>query len=319
MAMSVVALAGCAPSHPLPVVNTDTLQVRGRQVLDTCGQPFVVRGVESFIRPGTDVNGSMTEFVRQMTLSGANAIRLVPDVQALSVEQVEELIATATARGVVVFISPGDRGWFTRPGVKDMLDRHGKWIVLDVFQEPEYDDRGRWLTEAVASVTGIRAAGYDQPITVMANQYGRDLPALLQEGAAVVGADPRHNTIMGWQAYWGDGGGYQRLYGLSLPDGVREAARAPFPIQLGIDRIADTANLDDARGQDEPMDYPAVMSLAQETGVGWLWWEWGIQGGYDGNALTRDGTVTSLTDVGETVLNSHPNGIRATAHKACGR
>lgn len=314
-----MALAGCAPGDSWPVGNAETLQVRGRQVLDTCGQPFVVRGVESFIRTGTDVNGSMTEFVRQMTLSGANAIRLVPDVALLSTEQVEQLIATATAAGVVVFISPGDRGWFTRPGVKDMLDRYRKWTILDVFQEPEYDDRGRWLTEAVAAVTDIRAAGYLQPITVMANQYGRDLPILLQQGSAVVGADPRQNTIMGWQAYWGDGGGYQRMYDLSLPDGVRAAAGAPFPIQLGIDRIADTANMADARNQDEPMDYPTVMTIAQETGTGWLWWEWGMRSGYDGNALTRDGTLASLNEVGEQVVNSHPAGIRATARKACGR
>jgi hypothetical protein len=135
----------------------------------------------------------------------------------------------------------------------------------------------------------------------------------------VVNADPRHNTILGWQAYWGIGGGYQRLYGLSLPDAVRMAAQAPFPIQLGIDRIADTANAEDARIQDEPMDYSTVMSLAQETGTGWLWWQWGSRDGYDGNALTIDGTVTSLTDVGAVVLNSHPAGIRATARKACGR
>jgi hypothetical protein len=319
MTIVVAAVAGCAPAESWPAATTETLQVRGRQVVDTCGRPFVVRGVESYLREGSDVDGSMTEFVRQMTLSGANAIRLVPDVQVLSVEQVEQLITTATRAGVVVFVSPGDRGWFTRPGVKEMLDRHRKWLVLDVFQEPEYDDRARWLDEAVGAVRDLRAAGYDQPITVMANQYGRDLPAVLQDGATVVGADPRQNTIMGWQAYWGIGEGYQRQYGLSLSDGVREAARAPFPIQLGIDRIADTASPDDARSEDEPMDFATVMSLAQETGTGWLWWEWGTRGGYQGNALTRDGLVTSLTEVGEVVVNSHPDGIRATARKACGR
>src|SRR4029079_12189312 len=103
------------------------------------------------------------------------------------------------------------------------------------------------------------------PLTVIANQFGRDLPSALQHGAEIVAADPLRNTIIGWQAYWGNSQFYQRRYGMSLTQGVQAAAQAALPNQRGIDRVT---------APPETMDFGAVMTAAQATSLGWLWWDW---------------------------------------------
>lgn len=301
---------------PAPGAVSDTLRVSGRTVLDTCGQPLVVRGVENFIGLGIDINGSWDTLIAEIAKSGANSVRLLPNLAQLGTNDVENLLKSSTSRGLVVFLSPGDSNWFYNPGIKPMLDKYKKWLILDIFQEPTYDDRARWQSEASASIRRFRNAGYTTPVTILANQYGRDLPSLLINGPAVIAADTQRSTILGWQAYWGNrtaqitgGWSYQGQYGMSISEGITRAAAQPFPIQAGIVHYADG---------DDPTDYSAVMAAAQQRGVGWLAWDWYNPFGRRDN-LANDGTAARLTDVGNEMVKTDANSIERTSRKACGR
>jgi hypothetical protein len=302
--------AGAGPAAPRAAAAvSDTLRVQGNKLVDTCGQPFLVRGAETFLGLGIDIGGSRVRLVQELVSTGVNAVRLIPNVNSLPLAEIEQFLATAAAARVVVFLTPnGGRSWFTRPEVKTMLTRYQKWLIIDAYGEAPYDDRDRWQNDVQTAIRDVRAAGYTVPLTVLSNLYGRDLPALFERGAAIAATDPLRNTVLGWQAYWGTNGWYQGQYGMSLTEGIRRAAQQSFPIQIGIDHFADP---------NVPMDYPAAMTAAQQNQVGWLWWDWFNPFGRTDN-LTQDGTAQRLTAVGRQVINDHPAGITATATKACG-
>jgi hypothetical protein len=218
------------------------------------------------------------------------------------------LLSAFAAEKIVVYISPGDRSWFARSDVKEVLLRHERGLILDAFQEPNYEDTTRWLSETKAAIAEVRAAGYSCPVTVLADQYGRKLPTALEHGQEVVDSDPLKNTIIGWQAYWGKSGYYERTYQMTLSEGVGRAAEMAFPMQMGIDLNAD---------KNDAMDYPAVMAAAQMHGLGWLWWDWWNQYDDSNNNASSDGTAEHLTEAGNIVVHSDANSIEKTSKKAC--
>ncbi len=287
-----------------------TLHVQGREILDTCGQPWVARGVEQLTGTPFSADGTFTGLASELIKTGSNAVRILPTIDAFTASDLEAMLSAFEKAQVVTYISPGDRSWFKRSEIKSVLMKHEKGIILDAFQEPDYNDVTRWLKETKAAIADLRGAGYSAPLTVLANLYGRDLPTLLAHGQEVAETDPLHNTILGWQAYWGKSGIYQKQYGMSLTEGVEEAAAAEFPVQVGIDLNAD---------QNDQMDYPAVMAAAQKSGVSWLWWNfWNKFDTWNNNA-SNDGTAANLTDSGKAFIQNDPNSIKNTAKKACFR
>lgn len=301
-----------APTTPPPPTGDDlspVLYTKGKQILDTCGEPFIARGLEQFSAPVFSADNTFVGIARELIKTGSNAVRILPSIDELSMADLDAMLAAFAVERVVVYISPGDRSWFSRSDVRQVLMRHEKGLVLDAFQEPDYWDVPRWVRDTKASITQLRGQGYTCPLTVLADGYGRNLPAALEHGQEIVDSDPLHNIIVGWQAYWGTGGYYQAHYGMSLTEGVKSTANVGFPMQIGIDEFADPG---------ERMDFKSVMAATQTHGIGWLWWDWWNKFG-NTNSLSRDGTYANLTETGKVVITSDPNSIANTAKKACFR
>ena len=287
---------------------SSTLKVSGRQILDTCGQPFAARGMEQLTGRAFSKTGTYDGISAELIKTGSNAVRILPQIGEMTASDVDRLLGQFEAAKVVVYISPGDRTWFNRTDIKPVLLRHEKTIILDAFQEPNYDDVARWVTDSKNAIKQVRSYGYKAPVTVLSNLYGRDLKALLSRGQEIVDSDPLRNTIMGWQAYWGVGGWYQKTQGMSLTQGVDAAALKNFPVQMGIDLNADP---------NQPMNYSEVMAAAQRKGMSWLWWNfWNKWDGMNNNA-SLDGSATNLTASGKNVVTNDVNSIQKTAKKAC--
>lgn len=287
-----------------------TLKVSGNQILDTCGKPWMARGMEQLAATQFSPGDSLKSLAAELAKTGSNAVRLLPQVDSVGASDIDALLTAFASQNIVVYLSPGDRSWFKRDDVRKVLLSHERGIILDAFQEPNYDDVPRWLNETKAAIADLRSAGYSAPLTVLSNQYGRDLTTALDHGQEVVDSDPKHNTIIGWQAYWGNSGWYQKAAGLTLTQGVEKAATKNFPFQLGVDQFADANEL---------MNYAEVMAAAQKTGLGWLWWNFWNKWDGLGNNASNDGTATNLTTVGDIVIRSDPNSIANTAKKACFR
>jgi hypothetical protein len=285
------------------------MQVSGNQLLDSCGQVFVVRGVEQILGEQLPVGNDWLGLVDQIAATGANAVRILPGVNTLTVSNVDAILTLVGQKGMIAFVDPlnGD-DWLARADVKTMLKKHESYLILDAYGEPQYNDRNKWRTEAVAALKHFRDLGYTVPLTVTANGFGRDLPSLFEYGDEILAADPLDNAFLGWQAYWGQGGYYQQTYGMSLSQAVSAVVASGLPIQMGLDHITDLPS--------EAADYGTLMTGAQANGIGWLWWDFYNPYGSENN-LSNNGTAGSLTATGNIVINTHAASIAKTAHLTC--
>jgi hypothetical protein len=321
----------------------DTLRVQGRYLLDTCGNPLVIRGVEQPMaepfRAWTDP-ATLEATIDQIALTGANAVRLLFDItpgEAMHLDDpanVERIIAAAAARHLVVYLTGGSytwlpdpdgsyrssyRAWLGQDAMKAIVNRYKKWVIVDAGGENDAPNRQSWRDQVIGDILAFRAMGYTVPLVTIGPTAGRDLPAILEFGAAIEQADPLHNTIIGWQAYWGSSNWWQGYFGdqqglsspSSIPNGIAVAATKDFPIQVGLDYRADP---------NEICDYQSGMRVAGENNVGWLWWayyhplEWPVWQ----NGLSTNGLASSLQQpYGPAVVSTGPYAL-ATAVKACG-
>ena len=335
--------------QPPSTGGTGTLRVSGRFLQDTCGNNLVIRGVEQplgygFETPAWDPvanpsGGSLENLVDEIAASGANGVRVLLDMAdgQPSLARYDQLIGRAVGHGLIVYISNGSSAgaydhlaFWGRADVKTLVAKYQKWIIIDALQEPGSLSRTAWRDQAIAAVASIRGQGYTVPLTVISNQDGRDLPAILQYGAEVVASDPLRKTIMGWQAYWGSSGWYQGDYGgqfglsspTSIANGITVAAQQSFPIQVGLDYRTDPG---------EVADYQAGMTAAAQNQIGWLWWAFwhpfehrGAQNGLldvqvDPARRRPGGVLDRLNEpYGALVVRSRDEGL-ASAVRACGR
>lgn len=305
-------LAAAGEGASTPAIARATMYTEGRRLLDSCGQPFVTRGVEQIFGEQLPQGNDWVGLLEQIADSGVNAVRILAGTDRLSTADVDTLLGVVKQKGLVAYMTPyGDEAtrWLERQEVRDMLAKHEKYILIDAFGEPTFDDRERFIAESIESLQDVRSWGYRVPLTVTANQFGRDLPSLFELGEQILAADPLHNVVFGWQAYWGQNGYYQQHYGMSLAEAVAAVARAPFPIQLGLDHVTDFPSTETA-------DYRALLTATAQHGVGWLWWDWYNPYGSENN-LTEDGQATRLTETGDDVVHAHAASVANTARLPC--
>jgi len=298
-----------APAAPVP---SNVMRVSGRQLLDACGQPFVVRGVEQILGNQLPEGNDWLGIVRDIAATGSNAVRILPGVNTLTTDDIDQILTFIGEQGMVAFVDPlnSPDDWYARDDVRAMLKKHESFLIIDAYGEPQYDDIEKWRAEAKEALIHMRALGYEVPFTVYANQFGRGLPSLFDYGAEILAADPLHNTFLGWQAYWGNNGYYQEHYGYTLTEAVDAIVDSGLPIQMGLDHITDMPSTE--------ADYGTLMQGAEENGIGWLWWDFYNPYGNENN-LSQDGSIDNLTATGNDVLYNHVASIANTAQLTCGR
>ncbi len=282
---------------------TATLGVWDRNLLDRCGTPLTLRGVEQnqrvTSRGGTIINGSWNAVVDAIDAARSNQVRIIPD--DVTVAQTRAMVERAVSRNLVVEIH-ASASYFAASDVQAMVAANKTHVILGIFGEPAYDDRTLWQQETLAALQSIRALGYDEPVQIMANNFGRDLPSVLQYGQTLSDADPLHKVIMGWQAYWGNSNGYQNYYGLTFVQAMAQIVSKNFPVQVGITYNADSPT--------DPINYSLLMSLTRSYGISTHFWDY-----YSRNALDQNLLVTSdasganwaMSTLGQAVLVSNTN------------
>jgi mannan endo-1,4-beta-mannosidase len=278
-----------------------TYRTRGRFLFDPNGSKVVVRGVEQVF---WDASWLPTSLVTEVGKSGANAVRVLPyylqdtptGEPKSTLAQIEDMIRRGIAAHMLVDIAIDggrDTAVYLRSEVKELLQRYQRFIVIHAMGESYVDTDEEWVAQAKQTISSMRQAGYTAPLYIMSRTGGRNLPTLLDRGQSVVDADPLHNVVFGWQAYWGSDNHYQNAYGLSLSSAMRRAAEAPFPIQVGIIHHSDPQD-----NSPQTVPYGELLRLAHELSLGWLWWDWRM--GVDD--LTTDGRFGNWTQRGLDVV-----------------
>ncbi len=283
-----------------------TLRVSDRNLQDRCGNNLVLRGLEQnqrlISRGGTILNGSWAQVVDLADSTRANEIRIIPD--DVTVAQTRSMVLWAVARNMVVELH-ASASYYAAADVQSMVAAAKSNIILGIYGEPAFDNRTQWQQETLAALQSIRALGYDEPVLIMANNYGRDLPSVLQYGQTLVNADPLHKVIMGWQAYWGQSNWYQGYYGLTFQQAMAQIAALHYPVQVGTTYNADSPA--------DPIDYSLVMALTRTSNISTHFWDFYSRNPLDQNALMMStdstGSDMSLTTLGGIVLQSDPNSL----------
>lgn len=308
------------PAEPETVVAQPKLQLeqsatyrtKGRFLYDPSGSRVVVRGAEQVF---WDASWLPTSLVSEVGRSGANTIRVLPYYQQntptgdpkSTLAQIEDMIRRGIDAHMLVDVAIDggrDVGVYLRPEVKALLQRYQRFIVIHAMGESYVDTDEQWGAQAKQTITSMRQAGYTAPLYIMSRTGGRNLPTLLNQGQSVVDADPLHNVVLGWQAYWGSNNTYQNAYGMSLTQAMQRAAAAPFPIQVGVIHHSDSQD-----NSPQTVPYRDLMRLAHELSLGWLWWDWRM--GVDD--LTTDGRFGSWTERGLDVVVSSTYSILKTS------
>jgi len=174
---------------------------------------------------------------------------------------------------------------WSRQWLKDLIAKYKGHVIVDAMQEyigvaDASSEAGRteWATAAQTNIKWFRSAGYVQPLEVMSNFQGRDLFAVVEQGASIRGADTLviggyPQTMFGWQAYWADSWykswqGGLLLGGTSTITGAQAvhqfAVTQQFPIEVGFDNYPG----------DTSTEYKAQIDQAAIDNASWLWWSW---------------------------------------------
>lgn len=291
--------------------------VRGSQILDANGNPFVMRGVNHAHTWYPDKLSSLAD----IKALGANTVRVVlssgdrwtrndaSDVttvinqckanRLICVLEVhdttgygEEAAAATLARAVDYWI-----------GIRSALAGQERYVMLNIGNEPYGNtDPAGWVTDTKNAITRLRAAGFEHSIMVDAPNWGQDWSFTMRDNAASVFAtDPPRNTIFSIHMY----GVFDTAAEITDYLGRFRGAGLPIVVgEFGFDH------------SDGDPDEDTIMATAQALGIGYLGWSWsGNGGGVEYLDLVTNFDSGRLTSWGERLFHG-PNGIKATSREA---
>ncbi len=295
--------------------ESDYLKVNGRYLYDPRGDRIIVRGVENFFGWGLYQSG---ECIDEIAKTGANAIRILPNMSQLTLAEVENLIQKAISKGMIVYITPANVSnnvaWFCQSNVKALMDRYSKYLVLDAVGETTHATDAEWVSDVVDAIRTMRAYGYKHPLCVISRNYGRNPHTILNNAQYVLNQDPERNVIFGVQVYWTDW--YISQYGMTIEQACSIFAQQNFMVQVGV--CAGCSEL-----WAGAYDYRTLIEECHQNNLSWLYWDWhnpygsldslsydGIYGHWNSNSQHPYGA-----NFGQWIAVSSPYSIQNTAQK----
>jgi mannan endo-1,4-beta-mannosidase len=296
--------------------------VRGTQLLDASGTPFVMRGVNV---PHAWFRDLPRDLLEDVAGTGANAVRIVlatgdrwPKVPA---QELARLLDRCAELGMVAVVEVHDC-----TGYGDLEEAAPLSRAVDYWREMQPVLRGReatvivnianepfgnnvppeaWFEGHVAAIARLRAAGFTHTLMVDAAHWGQDWQEVtLDRAPELFAADPLRNLVFSVHMY--------EIYEQesrvrAYLEGFHEHG---LPLVIG-EFAAD-------HGPGKPVAAEAIMRWAEHYGFGYLGWSWsGNSGDLDSLDVVEDFDPARLTPWGRLLIEG-PHGIRATARKATG-
>jgi mannan endo-1,4-beta-mannosidase len=307
-----VAAASCSPARPTAAdapVETATMRVEGRRLLDRCGEEVVLRGVNRMVVWRDRQARSFPEIAR----TGANAVRIVWTTQAPPAE-LETPIRMALANGMIPMIELHDATgrwerlpelveYWTRSETVELIRRFERDLLVNIANEAGdarvTDEQFReGYGEAIRR---MRSVGVRVPLVVDAANWGRNEQQLLRTAPDLMREDPLGNTMFSVHWWHSDNDT------LRITDTFEAFVQHEIPFLIGEFAHAEVG----CRGR---IAYEHIMKEAERLRLGWLAWSWG-PGNSDCAAMdmTTDGTFETLHGWGLEVAVTDPNSIRNTS------
>jgi mannan endo-1,4-beta-mannosidase len=289
-------------------------RVEGREILDPCGEPFVMRGVNHptiFV----DRQGAAMEEIAE---TGANAVRIFWfATRDVPLAAAEDAVMAAVDNGMVPMIELHDSTckwdlepiveYWTRPESVEFIRRHEAYLMVNIANEASAPSSEAFRDAYVEIVERMREAGIHTPLVIDGSRCGRDYEVLFEHGAELLDADPDHNLVFS-----------AHLYDALDPDEL--TAVLEESIELDLPFIVGEFTHRSPPGCGNQIEYAHLISEAERLGIGWLAWSWGDDdpdSHWNSDCpqfdMTRTFSFESLEGWGKEVAVDHPASIANTA------
>lgn len=276
------------------------------------GEEFIARGVNKmfFFNDRTGVRS-----YPQIARTGANCVRIFWFTSGTAAELDSNLANCVRERMVAIpSVWEATGKWerlidcvdyWCRPDIVAVIQKYRRYLLLNIANEAGNNDvdTAAYRTAYVNAVQRLRSAGLTVPLVVDAAGWGRKESYLLEQGPAILDADPLHRVIFSWHP-WDPNQPQSR---------IREAVQGSRQKKLPF-LIAEFS--EKSVGCSCCIDYRYIVSYCAEAGCGWLAWSWGPGNGDCAEMdMTRDNQFESLHGWGLDVAVTLPGSIRNTAQR----
>lgn len=336
-----LAIVSCEKDKKEPNVDITTgLNVKdGKYLADKCGNKVILRGVN--MGNIYAVNFGLKE-LGEIEKTGANNVRIVLErnykdwanggaVTPLTAAKIEPVITTCLAKGMIPVLELHDftgsanvaadltqaTQWWTNAGIKAMLQKYQKSIILNIANEPDNGSASdaSYADANINAVKALRNAGYTCPIMIDASNWGKDHAFFLYKGQALMDADPLHNLLFSVHAYWPTNGPFGNYSDAKITADLAALKQTGLPIIFGELAIADIQN-----GLAYDINYRLLMKLCQDNEFGYIAWWWGFNNNPGANnqlSMTNDGLYNGLANGGKVIAIEDVNSIKNTSKRIC--
>jgi len=297
--------------------------VSGGRLYDRRGNDFVMRGVNNPLAWFTNRNTGALAWLDEIASTGANAVRLVWETTATNTQLLRDSVERSLQLRMVPMIEMHDvTGGTTADGLVSMARYYTeteavKQILLDYEDSLLINIANEWsgangiyVQAYTEAINVFRSAGIRHTLVIDSNGFGQNANTVLNQGQALLTADPQHNLLFSVHMY------EQFRNAQTIRDTLQRAATAQVPFivgEFGFQHGSDNQN----QGNPYAIPYDVLLEESERLGFGYLAWSWtGNGGGVEYLDLTaRSGSADELSAWGDGVING-PNGIRATAEPA---
>ena len=293
--------------------------VDGSILRDANRNPFVMRGT-NYAYTWYSWDGKTEAALREIANYGANVVRIVlgdgDQYTKNTAGEIANLIQLCEKNKLVAVFEVHDAtgknekqpllnaAKYFANDIASALKGHEDTVIINIANEWQGTaNDSAWQAAYTDAVKVIRDAGLKHCIMCDAGGWGQTATTVINGGAAVLAADPEHNTMFSVHMYGYAGGSKDRIK--TTMDSMITRGLCLVVGEFGY------------KHSDGDVDEAYIMSYAQETGTGWMAWSWYGNGSpveyLDMSSKNVGGTLSK--DWGEVVINGQ-YGWKATA-KPC--
>jgi mannan endo-1,4-beta-mannosidase len=300
------------------VEKKETMIVNGRYLYTAAGEKVILRGINEMFIWSSDHTGKNA--LKEISKTGANSVRLVWTTEGKP-EEFDMLIENCLKNKMIPIVELHDAtgGWKKLPKVMDywikpeviqILNKHKKWVLLNIANEVGDDKTPDtlFLSAYKNAISLLRRAGYKVPLIIDASGWGQDENMILRTWRMLRAHDPLKNVMFSVHTYWVGENSEQRLDKLII-----QVVKDTIPFLFGEGP--------QPYGWDCKTSFPYLhcMDQCQKFQIGWLTWSWGAmkngdcstEGAFD---MTKDGIYGNWnSDWGRLIASDDKNSIKNTS------
>lgn len=332
------------------LAQTATFTTDGKNILDPCGNVFVIRGVNYSLADDWNFPGNLNtggERSSEIIKANPNTVRIQwyvdygqPARPALTLTGLDSVISRFARAGIVSVLEIHDfthihtdttafnnevMAWWTSAPVLALIEKHKRHLLLNVANEygpAMYPaDLGYTLNPNYATQVTVWATHYKSCITRL-RQAGITVPIVID--APNYGMD--HNAVIAHGQAFAQHDPLNRIImsnhaywndnAIQMAQKVTTLSALTVPVFLG-----EVGNVDFACS---PIQMHSLLTACQDENMGWLSWTWNrdecavrnMTANQTNPSSVTDGRFSSLTSYGDTIVNSATYGLANHAVKA---